>query len=127
MGGRVEMSRPLYNALGEMIDSDQPQGLVTTDHIQVWLNPAAVQLFKLTSMEEGVPRDTSRDWLPIDLERKEQMIRDAGEAPFEIDYSTSVGDGTWKKLINRYQLIDNKYLVGMNVSSEIIKRPQIAV
>jgi PAS domain-containing protein len=125
MGGYVEMSRPLYNALGEMIDSDQPQGLVTTDNIQVWLNPAAVRLFKLTSMEDAVPRDTSRDWLPVDLERKRQMVRDAGESAFEIDYATCVGDGSWKKLVNRYRLVDNKYLVGMNVSSEIIERPQI--
>ncbi len=127
MGGRVEMSRPLYNALGEMIDSDQPQGLVTTDNIQVWLNPAAVRLFKLTSMEEAVPRDTSRDWLPVDLERKRQMVRDAGDSPFEIDYSTSIGDGTWKKLINQYRLVDNRYLVGMNISSEIIERPELTV
>jgi PAS domain-containing protein len=125
MGGRVEMTRSLYNALGEMIDSDQPQGLVTTDNIQVWLNPAAVRLFKLTSMEEAVPRDTSRDWLPVDLERKRQKVRDAGESAFEIDYATCVGDGSWKKLVNRYRLVDNKYLVGMNVSSEIIERPQI--
>ena len=128
MGGRVEMSRPLYNALGEMIDSDQPQGLVTTDHIQVWLNPAAVRLFNLTSIEQAVPRDTSKDWLASDLERKRQMVRDAqNDCTFEIDYTTCIGDGTWKKLVNRYRLIDNRYLVGMNISSEIIERPQIVV
>jgi PAS domain-containing protein len=124
MGGWVKMSRTLYNALGEMIDSDRPQGLVTAaDSMQIWLNPAAVQLFKLSSIEQAVPRDTSRDWLPIDLERKRQMIRDAGENPFEIDYRTQVGDGTWKQLVNRYQLIDNAYLIGMNISSEIIEQP----
>jgi PAS domain-containing protein len=124
MAGRVQMTRPLYNALGEMIDSDRPQGLVTAaDSIQIWLNPAAVQLFKLSSIEEAVPRDTSRDWLPVDLERKQQMVRDAGETPFEIDYCTQVGDGTWKRLVNRYRLIDNAYLAGMNIASELIDRP----
>jgi hypothetical protein len=78
-------------------------------------------------MEEAVPRDTSRDWLPVDLERKRQMVRDAGDSPFEIDYSTSIGDGTWKKLINQYRLVDNRYLVGMNISSEIIERPELTV
>lgn len=126
MGGRIEMTRTLYDALGEMIDADQPMGLVRADNsIQLWVNPAAVQLFRLTSIEEAVPRDTSTDWLPVDLERKRQMIRDAGDRPFEITYSTQVGDGTWKRLTNRYRLVDNVYLVGSSLASEIIKAPEL--
>lgn len=126
MGGRIEMTRSLYDALGEMIDADQPMGLVRADNsIQLWVNPSAVQLFRLTSIEEAVPRDTSADWLPVDLERKRQMIRDAGERPFEITYSTQVGDGTWKRLTNRYRLVDNVYLVGSSLASEIIETPEL--
>ncbi len=124
MGGRIELTKPLYNALGEMIDSDKPQGLVTaSDSIQFWLNPAAVELFQLPSLEAAVPRDTTRDWLPSDLERKRQMIRDAGERAFEIEYTSLVGDGTWKRLVNSYRLIDNRYLIGMNISSESVQAP----
>lgn len=130
IGGRVEMTPTLYTALGEMMQSEDPMGLVVAEtNIQIWVNPAAVKLFGLTSMEEAIPRDTTKDWLPRDLERKRQKVRDAEEGKakaFEIDYSTRIGDGSWKRLVNRYQLVDNLYLIGRNIAEEIIEVPRSA-
>lgn len=124
MGGRIKLTRNLYNAIGEMLDADKPMGLVSAkDSMQLWVNPAAVELFKLPSIEQATPRDTSKDWYAPDLELKRRMIRDAGENPFEISYRTQICDRTWKRLTNRYRLIDNLYLIGSSISSEIIAPP----
>lgn len=128
MGGRIKLTRNLHGAIGEMLDADKPMGLVSAKNsIQLWVNPAAVELFKLPSIEQAAPRDTSKDWYPPDLEEKRRLIRDAGENPFEISYRTQICDGTWKRLTNRYRLIDNLYLIGSSISSEIIAPPELII
>jgi hypothetical protein len=82
----------IRSILSGMEEADQPTGLVepvefngTFKTIQWGINHASVNLFgfnamSMDDMREAIQRDTSGDWHPEDLYRKQQLYKNAGSS-----------------------------------------------
>jgi hypothetical protein len=115
-------SQSLVDAFNRMIQSDTPMGmnLLETEQ-QIWINKAAAKRFKLTEKHTQLKR--ADYWYPEDLELARQTFRDAGDAPFILQYRAKHLNG-WALFTNEYQIVDNRFSLGVTYDApQLIETP----
>lgn len=120
----VEWNLALYEALGKMIGSDRPMGLVTPDGYQIWVNQQAADLFK-DPPEVSVTIKSSDYWALEDLAELHKKIEKYGwGSEFEHTYRCQLtSDGQWARVTACYEILEGGYRLATILSHEFIDKP----
>lgn len=120
-----KLSLPLLREMASLTEDDKPRGIITSDNIQVWINPAAKRLFQLANISDGIGRDTTKDWYAPDLEQKNRLIQQTSDGDgFEISGHIKIGD-QWKLMTTNYIRV-GEFLTAATLDTATVNTPNLA-
>ena len=125
-----QLSRPLLDALGEMIDNhDKVMGITRlADERQLFITPTLASAMK-SQPDEATSRKMSDFWLASDLQQLHQLINQQGTSGFEHTYSAALDKDKqyWGRFTSKFRVIEDDFGVAYRfvevLNLDLIEKP----